>query len=293
MLLGFLQGRYFPPMPYLKADSGADAAGNDSSDDDEIDGDEIESDGDEDDETEDDEETDTEKKLPKSAADSFKRLLDRYGGNTRRLAAKLFDDNWAVRQRAQLLETELGTYRKQNPKNSRVITLAQYEEFKQYRAFGKPADVKTRLDTAKTVETELATRRKDDTYSKVAELTGWSLPVLKDIGKDLEFDFDEVDDEGEKIERALVVIKDGTNVTKKPVTDYADEKWAHFMPALEDDNAETTTRRKSSNGNGTGEGRRIVRQPAASGGASRSKGKITAVAGGYMSTRYGPAKTES
>jgi hypothetical protein len=296
MLLGFLQGRYQLPIPFFKADDGTDIGGSgESGDTDDIDGDgdESDSDGEEDDETDDDDadETDAEKKLPQSAAESFKRLLARHGGNARKLAAKLFDENWSYRQQNTLLTRENKTLRGRTPKTHRVVPVAEISELKQYRALGKPADVKTRLESARTTETELATRRKDDTLRKVAELTGYSLPVLKDIGGALDYDFDEVEEGDEKYERALVVVKNGDKTEKVPVEDHAEKNWAHFMRALNDDDG---TPARTSTRNGSTTQRRIVRQPAASGERTQKPRKDAAVASGYMSTRYGPAtKTDS
>lgn len=171
-----------------------------------------------------------------SPSQNFQRLLERNNNDAMQLAGKLFDENYHYRQRIRQLETQTRDLQGQVPgEGSVVLTGDEAQAWQAYRALGTPDEVKQGLDQRADYAKRLADAERETVLRQVADQAGYKPSVLAQLdrmaqaqGKALEFELREQEENGQTVQRSIV--KDGE--TELPLSDYANQEWADFLPAL-------------------------------------------------------------
>lgn len=168
--------------------------------------------------------------------ESFQRALDRRNNDGVALARELFDDNYRERSRNRELAQQLEALRAQVPGDGAVVLSAEdAAAWQAYRQFGDAATVQAAMAQRDQLQGELTQLRRNETLRTVAGAVGYKPTVLAELdaiarakGKDLAFEVREVTQDGRAV--AVPYVKDGD--TELPLTDYAAQQWADFLPAL-------------------------------------------------------------
>lgn len=304
MLVRFFGHNDFGPL--FKLDSDGSGGGSSDSADNDADGDvtdDIDEGDEEDDEDDEEEEPAKEESSPEA---SFQNLMKRFNNNAQAVAEHLFRTSWRVRASRRLLKDEVVELKKRLPRNGSVtLSKQEYADFKAYKAFGTPKDVRTNLAAKNDLQARVEKADREQTIARVARVSRLNADVLSELGGKLSYVIKSVGEGDDKTEEAYIVeTVDGVK-QETPVTDYAKRKWKVFMPALtarnarrdadneddydtdeidseDDDSEERQTRVISGRGNAA----RMVQQPAARD-ASKAKKQRGKTASGYIASRYG------
>lgn len=160
---------------------------------------------------------------------AFQSRLTKMNGDAMAFATQLFDENFHLREDKRVLGEELVAVKAKIPADDHVVLdPAEAQDYEAYKAIGKPKDIKDRLTSSETVETELADLKQKDVLREVADLHGYKLSILVDRDKaagGLEISFKN-DAKGNKVAH----VKDGDKET--PVTEFAETNWADYLPSL-------------------------------------------------------------
>jgi hypothetical protein len=193
----------------------------------------------------------------------FTNLMERFGNNARRVAEHLYRQDYKHRESLRLARGEVETLKQRVPKDgSRVVDRATARELAEYRKFGKPSEVQTRLQAGADASTKLKGREKDDVLRDIAEVTGWNYKALKGAASDLDYTIKEVDDgRGGKKKVAHVVTRNGTDATETPATEWFTSNRDYLLPSL--------TANSGNGGGGSTYGQQFIVQPV---GQQRSNG---------------------
>ena len=114
------------------------------------------------------------------------------------------------------------------PEGSATLSKAESERWARYQSFGKPEELEQMIADAQGAREELKGYKRQSQIREVSDLMGYKPAVLQRLGSGLEFDIQEVENEGQKSKVAFV--KNGESSI--PVSEYASKEWADFMPAL-------------------------------------------------------------
>lgn len=234
---------------------------------------------------------DKDKKLPETAEQAFRRLVDgKFNGDYEAAALHLYDDNYRVRQAKKLVETERDTLLGNTQRDGAVVLSKEDSAaWRDYKKLGSVTDVKTWLDERRTLQGDLAKKQKDETLREVAEVTNFNLNVLRRVGNDLDYRIEEVvdaQDPNKKTKlakvRATATVNGQQVVTELDVSKYAADNWSDLMPAL------TAT----TNGNGQAQkGQRYIQQVGVNQ-QQQQNGNTQSVAKGVLGSRYAPKPKE-
>lgn len=157
-------------------------------------------------------------------------VLEQYGRDALRLAEKLADvqsDNYRLREERRGLKQQLTEAAGKVPADgSKVLTVDEAKTYDAYVALGKPADIKTALESKGTAETELTALKREKQIAKAAEAAGFKASVLTTLAGDLDIQVRPVKDSAPLV---VVVTAEGETA----LADYAQAHWADFLPALE------------------------------------------------------------
>lgn len=172
---------------------------------------------------------------------AFQNRLNKMNGDAMAFATQLFDENYQHR-------SEIRDLKKKVPGEGSVVLskeeAASYEAFKALNL--KPEEVKTKLESVSTLEGENATLKRKDTLRDVAGAAGFKLSVLEDRDRSIEgLEYilkDEKDKQG-NARKVAYVKHEGKEV---PIEQFASEKWADYLPALQ--GGQATTPIKPGNG---------------------------------------------
>lgn len=155
--------------------------------------------------------------------EGFKNLLKRHENDARAAAQLLYQENHQYRAEIRDLQKEVDRIRKQVPADGAVILGADEAAlWQKYQTLGKPEEIES-------VKAENATIKRGQLLSQVAEAHKYKVGVLSTLAGDLDFEIKDVNENGQKRKVAFVKI-DGQD---KALPDYAKEKWADFLPSLE------------------------------------------------------------
>lgn len=167
---------------------------------------------------------------------AFKSLLEKHNNDGVRVAEKLFDENFRYRGQIRQLEQQVSDIKGKVPaEDSVVLTGADATDWATYKALGKPDEVKTFLDERTQLQGKLSGMERETLLRTVADAAGYKSSVLANLdrmakveGKALTFEVRDVTIDGKPVKTAFV--KDGDK--EAALTDYAQNNWADFMPAL-------------------------------------------------------------
>lgn len=159
-------------------------------------------------------------------------ILNRYGKNEEaalRLAelyAEAQNEMWRIRERNRVLKQERDDLKGKLPADGMVVIAKEDAALlESYKAMGKPADLKTALETKSTAEQELTTLKREKQIMKAADAAGYKASVLGGLAGDLDIQVRPVKD-GKPL---VVVVADGNETA---LEDYAKEHWEDYLPAL-------------------------------------------------------------
>lgn len=114
------------------------------------------------------------------------------------------------------------------PDGAAVLQGDDLTRWTRYQELGTPDDLQTRLAERDTLADRLAAHDRAATVRKVAELTGWKADVLADVGANVAYEIREIDEQGQKVEKAFVKKDEGDPV---PV----EQHFQKLLPALQQD----------------------------------------------------------
>jgi hypothetical protein len=154
---------------------------------------------------------------------SLSNLIRREGGADA-TAQLLFQENREHRQRIRELEQRVPG------EGAVVLSGDQAAAWQTYQGLGAPTDVQQRLTAAEQAQQELAGLRRAEQIRGVAEAAGYRPTVLERLAEGLTLELREEQVEGQAARVPYVVT--GENQAQ-PLTDYAQQHWADFLPALQ------------------------------------------------------------
>jgi hypothetical protein len=149
-------------------------------------------------------------------------LIRREGGADA-TAQLLFQENREHRQRIRELEQRVPG------EGAVVLTGDQAAAWQAYQGLGAPNDVQQRLTAAEQAQQELSGLRRAEQVRSVAEAAGYRPTVLERLAEGLEFEVREEQRDGQTARVPYVVSGEGH---AEPLTSYAQQHWADFLPAL-------------------------------------------------------------
>ncbi|MBZ9712187.1 hypothetical protein [Deinococcus multiflagellatus] len=169
------------------------------------------------------------------------------GGGERRMT----DAEWRQMRRTQLdgadlkelvnkvIDLEASNFKlrqRETPEGGKSLTPDEAKEWEAYRALGKPADLKTELETGKLAVTERDTLKRSAEVATVADVAKAKASVLTER---LDRDSLSAKVQGEGDKRAVHVFdKDGKDLGE--LKTYAQQHWADYVPALFPTDTQTT-----------------------------------------------------
>jgi hypothetical protein len=154
---------------------------------------------------------------------SLSNLIQRQGGEGA-AATLLFQENREHRQRIRELEQRVPG------EGAVVLTGDQAQAWQAYQGLGAPTDLQQQLEQAQQASTELATLKRAEQMRAVADAVGYKPGVLHKLADGLTLEMREEQVEGQAARVPYVVT--GENQAQ-PLTDYAQQHWADFLPALQ------------------------------------------------------------
>lgn len=205
-------------------------------------------------------------------------LIGKAGGDSNRVIEQLLGETAKLREDKRLLKAEIEAWKKDAPQDGDVILSgAEITEYEEYKAFGKPSDIKKSLDSLKEVQAKLAQQEKAAVIQEAAKAVGFKASVLEKLLGDSEIELKDVQktENGQTTTTKAPYVKVGGVL--KPLSEYAPEVWPDFMPSLKETDQNTQNNQQfgvqySSNGAGTGQPGNIVDEFLKELNADRAKG---------------------
>lgn len=146
-------------------------------------------------------------------------LLQRHQGDALAVVSTLLAENHSLRDERRQLRSQLP------PQGAVVLNEQQAGQWTAYQQLGTVEALTQERTTAQTTQTELTGLRRESLLNKVEGASGYKASVLGRLADDkIGFEIREAD--GKK----SVIVKDGDKET--PLAEYAQAKWADFLPAL-------------------------------------------------------------
>jgi hypothetical protein len=160
--------------------------------------------------------------LERRLEQAFENLARRQGGQDA-AGILLLQENHGYRERIRELEDQVRSLESQVPsEGALVLSSEDAERWQAYGELGTPDDIRQQRDRAQELE-----RRQ--LLADVAEAAGYKVPVLERLANGLTVELRDEQREGQTIRVPYVVPEEGTAVS---LSEYAQENWADFMPAL-------------------------------------------------------------
>lgn len=178
--------------------------------------------------------------------------LAQCGGSHEVLAKKLWGEALVTRQRHARTRDELAALQARNPQGSLVLVGEDVTNYNTYKTFGKPAEVKAKLDSEARLQGELAASKRKETRAAAAKAHGFNAAVLSDRLDLAQFDVEmrEVTENGAKKSVAHVRKAGDDKAAWEPLTAVAERDWKDYLPALKSSGGDTA----GGGGSGAGTG---------------------------------------
>jgi regulator of replication initiation timing len=153
-------------------------------------------------------------------------LLQRHNNDAMQVIATLLAENHGLRDERRQLRSQLPA------QGATVLTSEQAQQWTAYQQLGALDALKQQLEQAQTAGGELATLRRQQLLGQVQEASGFKASVLDRLpGADkLTFELRDSQVDGKAVK--AVVVKDAEG-KEHPLTEYAKQQWADFLPALQ------------------------------------------------------------
>jgi len=130
-------------------------------------------------------------------------LVDRYNGDAVKMAEKLADalnDNYTLRRKRDDLQGEVTRLSgNQKPEGATILTGDEASAYEAYKGFGKPEEIKTRLEERDRLAQEVTTAKRDGTLRDAAQRYGYDYEALRAHTGDLPLTPYEADEDGKKL----------------------------------------------------------------------------------------------
>lgn len=130
-------------------------------------------------------------------------VLTQYGNDAVRMAdrvAALEGENYRYREQRRELQDEVKALKaNQRPEGATILTGDEATAYDAYKALGKPAEIKTRLDERDTLATEVTTAKRDGTLRDAAQRYGYDYDALRAHSGDLALTAQEVEEDGKRV----------------------------------------------------------------------------------------------
>lgn len=156
---------------------------------------------------------------------NLQNLLAKKDGDAIALAGDLLAENADLRGKNRELKTKV------TPDGAVILSADDAAKWTAFNELGTPDDVKRRLDGTEAIATENADLKAEKVIAQAAALSGFKPDVLADLAKTKGFTL-AVEGEGESA-RVLANYKEGEADASKPLSEYASEKLAAYLPSLQ------------------------------------------------------------
>lgn len=155
----------------------------------------------------------------------LQRLIERQGGEAGRVAELLYRENHDLREKNRALSGQVPG------QGAVVLPPEQAQQWNAYQQLGKAEELKAALDARANAEARLASLEREATLRQVQEASGFKASVLGQLpgATALTFTVREVEADGKKLATAYVTDTAGQ---EHPLSAYAEQHWADFLPAL-------------------------------------------------------------
>lgn len=157
----------------------------------------------------------------------LQRLIERQSGDAGRVAELLYRENYDLRERARQLQGQLPA------EGAVVLSGDQVQHWQTYQQLGAPDALTQRLTAAEQAQQELSGLRRAEQVRAAAEAAGYAPAVLNRLADGLTLDLRDQTVDGQVRRTPYVVSGEGAQQTATPLTDYARQHWAEFLPALQ------------------------------------------------------------
>lgn len=160
--------------------------------------------------------------------EKLQRLIDREGGDAGAVALQLYNDNFQLRERNRQLRERVPA------EGSVVLTAEQAALWQAYQQLGTPKDIEQAIKDRDQAQGDLARMQRSAMIREAAETMGYKASVLEaldaQMGSALSYEVRDVEVDGGKKRVAFVKAGDAEAV---PLDNYAEQRWADFLPALQ------------------------------------------------------------
>lgn len=114
-----------------------------------------------------------------------------------------------------------------------AVPAADAQLINAYKPLGKPEEITAMRTERDDLKTKVAKSQRLETLRSVAEVEGYDVEVLSELVTDEQsFEIKEVKKDGKEIKQANIIVETDGKKESKPLAEFAQEKWAKFMPAL-------------------------------------------------------------
>jgi hypothetical protein len=162
---------------------------------------------------------------PGDSVESFRVALAKHNNDVGQLAALLFSENHTLRERIRDLRQKV-------PKDGSVVLSAEDgQSWAAYQSLGKPDDLRRTVAEHTSLGSEISALRRSEELRTVADLTGYKLPVLKQLAANLTFDIQTSEDPRTKAVTRSVSVKDADDKLTA-IDEYAKAHWGDFLSSL-------------------------------------------------------------
>ncbi len=159
-------------------------------------------------------------------------VLTQYGNDAVRMAdrvATLEGENYRYREQRRELQDEVKALKaNQRPEGATILTGDEATAYDAYKALGKPAEIKTRLDERDTLATEVTTAKRDGTLRDAAQRYGYDYEALRAHSGDLPLTPYEVQEDG----KAVTKYRIGAGDQQADVAEWVGKQPAYVARAL-------------------------------------------------------------
>jgi hypothetical protein len=166
---------------------------------------------------------------------SFQRRLERFNNDAMLMANDLYRENFRERESNRRLREQVTELQGRIPaEGAHVLTGDDVARWQAYTQLGQPTELQQRIDAGQTAITERDNLRRETTIRQAADAAGYKPSVLARLAADVQLSVREADGKQE----AVVTVEGQQPV---PLTDYAQQHWADFLPALQSQQQQTQT----------------------------------------------------
>jgi hypothetical protein len=159
----------------------------------------------------------------------YQRLLAKYDNDAGKLALRLNNDNYKLREKIRGLEKSTP------PEGARVLSKDEAAEFEAYRALGKPEEIQQARTERDRLMEETDGHRRAEVYKQAAEAHGYKAPVLMRLASQEKLQI-EIREEKVGAKTAPVAyvkgVDDKGKETATKLPDYAAKAWPEFLDSL-------------------------------------------------------------